>query len=434
MPIANRRVASLLDPEERLAGTLDLPEEPPLQGRSALPDPAPRFVMDAARKGGDLVRSGLSAIGIDSPRGPARPPDQETVSTVVRQALNEGTSAASANVGRKQEERQRDAATFAVGTVSGHAQNVTTPQKPSAAVPRKTPSKAAAPAPASPKAPTEPGYYDRVKAVRIGGRTVMADPGQARQIASSPGGEWTTYDAAMKRRPVSGMVQGSAGTAFIRPDEAGGIPGPIDERRYSEKLAGLELEMPQPDLTRSGEVIASTPGYVESGGRVAGPRSRTSTLSGLEQALSRREWLEGRRRAEEGRELGEDELGARRAEIASRTRLAEMDPLAQSRIEAQGRYGDQMLENDFEIEARTVALRVYQSYLPQIQQAQRAAETAPSEGERAAMRERVVQLQRQARDQANLALGKMLMDEKMNPLAALLGGGMPLATTPEPAR
>lgn len=290
----------------------------------------------------------------------------------------------------------------------------------------------------APPAPTNAGpgeereprgdYYDRVKYVRLpGGRIVAVDADRAGSLVSG-GAEWLTHEDAVtalaKARAAADpgregqqgadVAVGSAGASFTRPGSTA-VPGPaIGQTRYSERIEGLLAEPSGIDLNAP----------ATESGSLSSPGGKTRTLSGLEQAVERRRWLEGRRDFERGRELRDDDLELRRALMEQRLQYAQLDPLAQAQIEASGRYGGEYIKAEAAAKMREMALAIYQSFIPKIQEARIAMSRAATDQERASLQGYIDQLERAARDQANLAIGAYLRDPKFDMMSMLLAGAL----------
>lgn len=281
----------------------------------------------------------------------------------------------------------------------------------------------------------EADYYAGIKFVKTPeGRVIATDPQTAAQHVAR-GARWMTYEDAMRERgqgkseASSGadVVYGSAGSAFVRPGQrAGGFTVP-DSRPYSEKLKTLEAELPEIDPSKRG-------GWTFSGGIGTGkPREGHGTLSGLEQAMARRDWLEGRRRFEQASEVADAELETQKAKLGYERKVAEQDPLAVAQIAAQGRYGGEYIKASQEADAQRRAAAVYDAYTQQIDRVREALASLPAGDPRVpSLREHLTALERERLERTNIALGAWIRPERQDFLSSLVGA---LGTAPTaPAR
>jgi hypothetical protein len=184
---------------------------------------------------------------------------------------------------------------------------------------------------------------------------------------------------------------------------------------YSERVRGLAAEE-GPDLrdpgsdwqfsggsqARRGAPTVST----EELGTIGGPGVREGyrRLSGLEQAIERRSWLEGRADTEQAREL-------ERAKSERQKREAEVDPLELARIQAQGRMGGDVAKVQLDLRARQAAVDEHQRMSRQIELAQeRLASASPEEADD--LQKYIDYLIQTRREISNLLLGERLSDPR----------------------
>lgn len=363
-----------LSPEERLSGALPLPPEPPPPPQGNGPWPVPHLNFD--REGPwPSVRIGFGSST----------PDQATVGGAVRGATG---AAAPPNYDAEKAAAAEDTARIAADA--------------------RDRGRAVAPPRGQAETPTPRN---------------QAAPGPTATPATPPAAGAEPYAPGVKAKfmKFNGKIVGPApeGNATIRPDAGGGL--------YSDKLRALELDMPRIDTsTPGGAVLHETPGGPYLG--LTGPRSRTTTLSGLEQAVARRDWLEGRVGAEQANESADAKRAEEQARSEAAIKYSQVDPLDRARIEAAGKYGGAQVTAASEEAARAHAIKIYQGYVPQFRAVAQAIAAARTVEERAALQKIQEGLQREAEIQAGLAIGKVWPDPKQNPLAALLGGALGGAT------
>jgi len=334
----------------------------------------PKPVMDAAGWIGDRTREGLGSVGISTP-------DSNTVGGAVRGATGAG---APPNYDAEKAAAADDAAHMAA-TARDRGRAVAPP-----------PGQIETPTPRNPTAP--------------GPTATPATPPAAGAEPYGPG-------VKAKFMKFNGKIVGAApeGNASIRPDVGGGL--------YSDKLRALELDLPRIDTsTRGGGVLHETPGGGQLG--FTGPHSRTTELSGLEQAVARRDWLEGRVGAEQANESADAKRAEEQARAEASIKYAQVDPLDRARIEASGKYGGAQITAATEEASRARAATIYQGYIPQFRAVTQAIAAAKTVEDRTALQAVLDGLRREAEIQAGLAIGKVWPDPKQNPLAALLGGAL----------
>lgn len=205
---------------------------------------------------------------------------------------------------------------------------------------------------------------------------------------------------------------------------------------YSAKVRALanedapDLNDPGTDFRFAGGPEGGTP-FTPEGmstmGRPGGPREGYRRLSGIEQALSRRQFLEGRADTEQVRET-------ERAELDRRARLAEQDPLELARIQAQGRMGGDIAKVEMDLAARRSAIDEFRRTSALIEEAgAKLAAMPPGSQEALDLKDYIDYLERSRREMSNLMLGLRLSDPRTeaNPFAQFLaatGGGGGTAT------
>jgi hypothetical protein len=175
-----------------------------------------------------------------------------------------------------------------------------------------------------------------------------------------------------------------------------------ESQPYSEQvraLAGPDPNDPESSLSFEGDV-----GFGTSPLGSGGPSGGSRRLSGIEQAVARRTWLEGRADAEQARET-------ERAELDRRERLAEMDPLEMARIQAQGRMGGDLAKTQLDLRARQAAVQEHERMSRQIEVAQAAMSEASPE-DAAELKQYIDYLIQTRREISNLLLGERLTDPR----------------------
>jgi hypothetical protein len=289
---------------------------------------------------------------------------------------------------------------------------------------------------AAAEVPAGDPYYSGVKAVKTAdGRITWAGPDEALAQARA-GGNYVNYDRAVVEgsgtqgggprsdpRLGSDIVRGSEGSTFT---QQGATPNltegtsPTASKPYSAKVRELVSQGPAPDLKDPGTAWTFTGGV-----GTGAPREGVRQLSGLEQATSRRAWLEGRADEEQATELARDKMGLESALVEQRLRQAELpppDPLELKRIEAEGRYGDALIRARSDQSARGEASRVYDAYSRQIEEArQMLAQADPGSQNAAELKEYIDALIRERMERANVAAGFVLRDPRADPFAAIAG-------------
>lgn len=265
-------------------------------------------------------------------------------------------------------------------------------------------------------------YQSRTVPVKMpDGRTVWTDPESALAAGRAGGTPLERGEALARsgsREDVTSQYQGAQtakgteGTAYLRPSRKVQLPSPPDRRPFSQKIESLQATMPEIDVADPGSKWSFT-GGVETGG--GAPREGTRKLSGLEQATSRREWLDKRMREEQAQEL-ED------TQAQQRLKTAQIDPLEAARIEAQGRYGGRVAEVARDVESRRSALADYTMVHTQIEKAREAmAQQKPGSPEEMALKDYIDSLEREARDRANIIAGQRLIDPRPDMWSAFSG-------------
>lgn len=191
---------------------------------------------------------------------------------------------------------------------------------------------------------------------------------------------------------------------------------------YSSQVRALANAESETPLDFEGDV-----GFGTSPPGSGGPSGGSRRLSGIEQALARRTWLEGRADTEQAKE-------SERAEVDRRTRLAEMDPLEMARIQAQGRMGGDLAKTALDLRSRQSAVEEHHRTSALIDQYYADLGNAPPGSEEAMRLRRYIDyLVQTRRELSNLILGERLSDPRaaVDALGAafaglgLAGGGDP---------
>jgi hypothetical protein len=223
-----------------------------------------------------------------------------------------------------------------------------------------------------------------------GGRVVM---GNSLDDARAAGGENISFQDAM----ASQRFGAPQAERFMRGRTSRMTETPQD--RFSSSPYSTQVRaLANADPEASPETSLSFAGDTNFG--TSGDRR----LSGLEQALARRTWLEGRADTEQA---GETE----RAELDRRERLAEMDPLEMARIQAEGRAGPGLARVELDLRARKEAERQFAGISRQIDELDAQLEGAEP-GYAADIRQRISYLERTRIALANLLLGQRLTDPR----------------------
>lgn len=389
------RTRSVLGEDERLSGTMDLPEEP-APPRSAVLSLRPNPL--------DYLPS-LPGGPAPGPRSPTPPPAAgPNPGKQADRAAVASAATAAALAEHAREDPRGQGANQKPPAPSGDTKRPAVGTGPGAAA--ETPARAAA---APGPTPTMVRLPD--------GRVVM---GNNLDPYRQAGGANVSFQEAMATQGL-GAPQASR---FMRGREFRTMDA---QQPYSEKVRALGAE--GPDLSFEGDV-----GFGTAPPASGGPAEGYRRLSGVEQALARREWLEGRADVEQGRET-------ERAELARRERLAEMDPLELARIQAQGRMGGELAKVELDLRSRQVAIDEYRRMSDQIEKVQAALQAAePGSQDALALKDYMDQLVLQRRELANLTLGRYLANpNRVGDLEALMaamvsGGGAGAGSPPTGAR
>ncbi len=242
--------------------------------------------------------------------------------------------------------------------------------------------------------------------VMVEGKPVIATPDRARALVEQGG----RYRAPKEPMPYPAAGGGAALTKAAGGGTPGGgfVQANVGPRPFSEQLIGLEPPPESALLSAPGTGWTFRGGYVETG--KPGPREGTRRLSGIEQAVARREWLEGRRREEASLETQDVEQAAERAKAEQAIKYAGLDPLAMAKLQAESRYGSEAIRQRAQAGARQQAfLQAVQLY----QAALNAEDPAQKQ-----------QLMRMAENLANILMGQRV-GQSNDMLSMLLGmGGM----------
>lgn len=349
------------------------------------------------------VGSGPPRRDVSSPPDtPLRPP---VVGVPVAPSITEAYNAARgasgappAPLSTPSRKADRSDPAVALGTAAGADRETKTPQK--------------QPAPA---ASTYPGG-DGTPSTPTDGRGIPY------RMPGSPG-----YDAGslplMEKQPDGRIVSTPrAAELGLKVESA----GPLDPKLEAARFMAGRASRPSDSSTGAGdrpfsealraEPMPTTGGFdlankgtnwTFSGGIGTGQaREGTRALSGLENRLALRDFREGRVRQEQGREATDLAVDVNRAKADYAMRMAQMDPLAMARIQAEGRYGGDVMKARVEAAAREAA---YGEYV----QAVEAAFKVPAGAER----DQLLQI---AREKASILLGNQYQFPRQDPMAAML--------------
>lgn len=251
------------------------------------------------------------------------------------------------------------------------------------------------------------------------GRVVSVNEPRAADYQAG-GAQFTTHDEAM----ASGRLGAPQAARFMKDRTSGTMDG---RQPYSEKVRALASQ-DAPDLSEEGGVGFGL-GAPGSGGAIEGYRK----LSGLEQSIERRRWLEGRADQEQANELARRGGEVQGMELERRALAAQQDPLELARIQAQGRMGGDVAKVEMDLAARRAAIDQFRATSQQIEAAQaRLAMIPAGDPEAADLRGYLEYLERTRREMTNLMLGMRLSDPRQNELGSLLAalGGGAAAPTP----
>jgi len=401
------RTRSVLAEDERLSGTMDLPEEPKAPPRGAL-----LGMMGPVQGGLDVMGRAGEFLGRElDPSFGGRPAPPQPVGPNPTKEADRAAVRSAATASALAEHAREDPA--------GQASN----QKP--APPPGGPSHAAGGVGTGPGAVAEtpraaartPGP-GQTQIKMPDGRFVFVTPDRGKDYVAG-GGEYASYQdatAGLGKPEAERFMRGRTSRMTETPQDR------FSSSPYSTQVRALASEAPTTPLDAPGSVAGLSP--MGSGGAIEG----YGQLSGLEQALARRTWLEGRADTEQARETD-------RAELERRTRLAEMDPLEMARIQAQGRMGGDLAKVELDLRARQAAVGEHERMSRQIELAQTAlAEASPEDA--ANLKQYIDYLIQTRREIANLLLGERLTDPRGvgdalgQAIAGLgLGGGGAAPTT-----
>jgi len=131
-----------------------------------------------------------------------------------------------------------------------------------------------------------------------------------------------------------------------------------------------------------------------------------------------------RQRWERGARAQDIEQEMTEAQAKRAVAEAEIDPMEEARIEAEGRYGGEIIEQESQGARVQAALQAYAKVTEQMNQAMAEMPDGP---EKTQYMER---LERERRDYANIIMGHQLRDPKADPLS-MLAAGMLAPSTPQ---
>lgn len=246
--------------------------------------------------------------------------------------------------------------------------------------------------------PTDP--KGPVSAVRLpDGRVVWGNQGKE---AVSGGGTPVSWQEGMGGRPGLWDSLGEEQAKRFMKDRTSRESSGSERLPYSQQVRNL-ASTDAPDLSAPGSDW-NFQGGIEGGPGMA--RTGTRELSGIEQAVARRTWLEGRADTEQANETA-------RAKLEHEQRLAEMDPLEMARIQAQGRMGGDLAKVQLDLRARQAAVQEHQRMSGQIEQAQAAMAAAePGSEDAMQLKQYIEYLIQTRRELSNLILGERLSDPR----------------------
>jgi hypothetical protein len=370
---------SAYDPRQVESGGSSSLRETPLREDEPMPAPPRSAILGLSRNQQTPYGPVTLPEGINTPYGPIGTPP----------APNPGKEKAKADT--------RAIATAAVGAHAagegprGQAHDQAVP--PGTATPpmpkHGTGPGAAAETPPRPSAAGGPGP-GRTQVKMPDGRFVFVTPDRGADYVGG-GGSYASYQDA-----TSGLGAPQA-ERFMRGRT---FSSPAPPQPYSEQVRAL-ANTDVPDLSFEGDA-----GFGTSPPGSGGPSSGTRRLSGIEQALARRSWLEGRANEEQRQELST-------AEVDRQKRLAEQDPLELARIQAQGRMGGDLAKVQLDLRARQAAVEEHQRMSAQIEKAQAALSAAPAGSQDATdLKQYIDYLIGTRREIANLLIGERLTDPR----------------------
>lgn len=224
----------------------------------------------------------------------------------------------------------------------------------------------------------------------------------------SPGGPGDTLTSLSERTPEGGLRStAEAEAAGLKYRAAGADRGGdrFAADRVSAQAAQARAE--EQRLKAPGGGWTFSGGYAETG--KVGPREGYRRPSGIESALSRREFMDRFEEYNRAEALTKAQHEAEMAKSAQAVEYAQMDPLAMARIQAESRYGAEAIKQKAEFEQRQ---RAVEQLKPLIE----AALNEPDPAKRRTLMEGAAAL-------ANAWLGQRVALTPQDLMSMLLGQG-----------
>jgi len=232
--------------------------------------------------------------------------------------------------------------------------------------------------------------------VRMPDGRIIATAGGGEDLVSMGGG----LDPAGGKANVS---SGAAGTVFSSPEVGlAGLMGP-----GGANLADVNLPT---DEDRS-------PGW-------AVRKAYRDLYAAGDLSMNPRDIMD-RRRWEEQEEARESDLELARARRDAAIMQASVDPYRMAQIEAEGKYGSQVIEEEAKKDRMMLALGYYTDLGKRVSAAEdQLSQLDPESAQAGALKEQIERLNQERREMANIALGFNLRDPEFNPFAAMMGAAM----------
>jgi hypothetical protein len=162
---------------------------------------------------------------------------------------------------------------------------------------------------------------------------------------------------------------------------------------------------------------------------------RSRRLSGIENAVSRREYTDRRMKEEMATEAEQQAAEVRKAQGEQAIETAQIDPLAAARIKAQGQYGGEIIKSQADVASRQAAVQALSQIHAQANKFRAMAANATDPRQGAYFKQQADALEEQAREVGNAILGHAIMQPKNDLLTAILAGlggsGAAAATQPK---
>ena len=260
----------------------------------------------------------------------------------------------------------------------------------------------------SPRADADPYYGGAASFTERGGRgvyTVRLPNGQV--IHTNTPGKHTAKGATYQEAAATDdtlsadVASGPAGSVYAGIDARGLAPlfdeqtNPINLPTDEDRSPGWAVRKAYRDLYASGDLSMD-------------PRD----------IMDRRRW-------EEQEEARESDLELARARRDAAIRQSQVDPYRMAQIEAEGKYGGEVLKQEGKQRQMMVALQYYAEVGSRISAAEeQLSQVPPDSAQAAALQEQIDRLTQERRELANIALGFNLRDPEFNPFAAMMGAAM----------